>query len=79
VIVASLDGKVTVFAAGGDTPKILHQSDFKERIAATPALVENQLYIRTATALYAFGVGNRVSGYFWLLVPCPPWYSALSA
>jgi len=55
VIVASLDGKVTVFAAGGDAPKILHQADFKERIAATPALVENQLYLRTPTALYAFG------------------------
>ena len=55
VIVASLDGKVTVFAAGGDTPKILHQVDFKERIAATPALVENQIYLRTPTALYAFG------------------------
>ena len=55
VIVASLDGKVTVFAAGGDTPKILHQADFKERIAATPALVGNQLYLRTPTALYAFG------------------------
>jgi len=55
VIVASLDGKVTVFAAGGDAPKILHQVDFKERIAATPALVENQVYLRTPTALYAFG------------------------
>ncbi|MBI1842108.1 MAG: PQQ-binding-like beta-propeller repeat protein [Verrucomicrobia bacterium] len=55
IIVASLDGKVTVFAAGGDAPKVLHQADFKERIAATPALVENRIYMRTATALYAFG------------------------
>jgi outer membrane protein assembly factor BamB len=55
IIVASLDGKVTVFAAGGETPKILHQVDFKERIAATPALVQNQIYIRTPTTLYAFG------------------------
>ena len=55
VIVASLDGKVTVFAAGGDAPKLLHQADFKERIAATPALIENRVYVRTATALYAFG------------------------
>jgi outer membrane protein assembly factor BamB len=55
VIVASLDGKVTVFAAGGETPRILHQVDFKERIAATPALVESQLFLRTPTALYAFG------------------------
>ena len=55
LIVASLEGKVTVFAAGGDTPKILHQVDFHERIAATPAPVQNQIYIRTPTALYAFG------------------------
>ena len=55
VIVASLDGKVTVFAAGGDAPKVLHQVDFKERIAATPALAGNQIYFRTPTALYAFG------------------------
>jgi outer membrane protein assembly factor BamB len=55
IIVASLDGKVTVFAAGGNAPKILHQAEFKERISATPALVEQQLYLRTPTALYAFG------------------------
>jgi outer membrane protein assembly factor BamB len=55
IIVASLDGKVTVFAAGGEAPKILYQVDFKERIAATPALAQNQVYLRTPTALYAFG------------------------
>ena len=55
IIVASLDGKVTVFAAGGTAPKILHQVDFKERIAATPALVGNHIYLRTPTSLYAFG------------------------
>ncbi len=55
IYVASIDGKVTVFKAGGDAPEILHQVDFKERIAATPALVGNHLYLRTATKLYAFG------------------------
>jgi len=54
-VVASLDGKVTMFAAGGDAPKILHQADFRERIAATPALAGNNGYIRTPTTLYAFG------------------------
>ncbi len=54
IIVASLDGKVTVFAAGGEAPKILHQVDFRERIAATPALAGNNVYIRTPTTLYAF-------------------------
>ena len=55
IIVASLDGKLTIFAAGGESPKILHQADFKERISATPALVDHQVYLRTSTALYAFG------------------------
>ena len=55
VYVASLNGRVTVFAAGGDAPKILHQAEFGERIAATPALVENKIYLRTPTALFAFG------------------------
>jgi outer membrane protein assembly factor BamB len=55
VLVASVDGKVTVFEAGGSAPKIRYQSDFKERIAATPALVRSQVYVRTANALYAFG------------------------
>ena len=55
IIVASLDGKLTVFAAGGGQPRLLHQVDFQERIAATPALVENNVYVRTPTALYAFG------------------------
>ena len=55
IYVVSLDGKVTVFKAGGAAPEILHQVDFKERIAATPALVGNHLYLRTATKLYAFG------------------------
>ena len=55
IIVVSLDGKLTVFAAGGEAPRILHQADFKERIAATPALAGNNIYVRTATTLYAFG------------------------
>ena len=55
IYVASLNGRVTVLAAGGEPPKILHHADFGERISATPALVGNTLYLRTATALYAFG------------------------
>lgn len=51
----SLNGKVVVVEAGGDAPKVLHAVEFGERIAATPALVGNALYVRTATALYAFG------------------------
>jgi outer membrane protein assembly factor BamB len=55
IYVASLNGRVTVLAAGGEQPKILHQADFGERISATPALVEQALYVRTPTALFAFG------------------------
>jgi outer membrane protein assembly factor BamB len=50
----SLNGRVTVIAAGGDLPKILSHADFKERICATPALVDKTLYLRTASAMFAF-------------------------
>jgi outer membrane protein assembly factor BamB len=51
----SLKGRVTVVEAGGERPKVLRQADFGERICATPALVEKTLYLRTASALFAFG------------------------
>jgi len=54
VYLASLDGRVTVVEAGGELPKVLHQADFGERIGATPALVGRSIYLRTASALYAF-------------------------
>jgi outer membrane protein assembly factor BamB len=52
---ASLNGRLSVVEAGGATPKILCQSSFGERISATPALVERNVYLRTASALFAFG------------------------
>ena len=55
IYAASLDGKVSVFKAGGEKPEVLHQTDFSERIAATPALVGQRLYLRTQTKLYALG------------------------
>lgn len=55
VYVTSLNGKMTVLEAGGESPKVLHRADFGERISATPALVGDALYLRTASALYAFG------------------------
>lgn len=55
IYLASLDGKVTVIKAGGDKPEILHQADFKERILATPALMGDNIYLRTQTKLYALG------------------------
>jgi len=55
VYVISLNGRVTVLAAGGAMPQVVHQADFGERISATPALVEKAIYLRTATSLYGFG------------------------
>jgi outer membrane protein assembly factor BamB len=55
IYVASLPGKFTVLKAGGTKPEILHQADFGTRILATPALVGERLYLRTATDLWAFG------------------------
>lgn len=55
IYVASLAGKMAVIKAGGTKPEILHTVDFKERILATPALVADRIYVRTATDLWAFG------------------------
>jgi outer membrane protein assembly factor BamB len=55
IYVASVDGKLTVIKAGGEKPEILHQADFGERILASPALVGDNLYLRTQSTLYAFG------------------------
>ena len=55
IYIASLPGKLTVVKAGGEKPEILHQAEFGERIFATPVLVGDKLYLRTATKLWAFG------------------------
>ena len=58
IYVASLSGKLTVVKAGGEKPEILHQAEFGERIFASPALVGDNLYLRTHSTLYAFGPQN---------------------
>jgi outer membrane protein assembly factor BamB len=55
IYLASLAGKMTVVKAGGTKPEILHQVDFGTRILATPALVDDTMFVRTATHLWAFG------------------------
>jgi outer membrane protein assembly factor BamB len=55
IVFASADGKVSVIKANAEQPEIVHQADFKERIFATPALVGNRIYLRTASKLYALG------------------------
>ena len=54
IYVASDRGVVTVLQAG-DTHKILSRADLKETIMATPAIVDNKLYVRSAAYLWAFG------------------------
>jgi outer membrane protein assembly factor BamB len=54
VYFASRNGVVIVVEAG-DKMKILAKNDLKELITATPAVVDNKLYIRTDKALYTFG------------------------
>ncbi|MEY4939780.1 MAG: hypothetical protein RIQ93_1515 [Verrucomicrobiota bacterium] len=55
IYVTSLPGKITVLKAGGTKPEVLHVADFGVRILATPAIVGESLYVRTATHLWAFG------------------------
>lgn len=49
------EGAVTVMKAGGREPSVLiSNTPLGERIAATPAIADNVLYIRTAGHLWAF-------------------------
>jgi outer membrane protein assembly factor BamB len=49
------EGIVTVLKGGTDKPeKVVENPPLGERVAATPAIADNTLYIRTAGHLYAF-------------------------
>lgn len=51
----SLDGVVTVVKAGTDKPEVLAANPkLGERTAATPAIADNCLYVRTEKHMYAF-------------------------
>jgi outer membrane protein assembly factor BamB len=54
VYAASEAGKVVVLRASGDW-EILAINEFDSEIDATPAIAENEMYIRTRSALYAIG------------------------
>jgi outer membrane protein assembly factor BamB len=54
VLVTSSEGVITVLSAGPDF-KILSSNEFGERIFGTPALVDSRIYIRSSSALWAFG------------------------
>lgn len=57
IYAASARGIVTVFEVG-ESLKVLARNDLKERIMATPAIVEGKIYIRTEKNLYAFGLAE---------------------
>jgi outer membrane protein assembly factor BamB len=54
ILFASAPGTVTIIQAD-DKLKILARKDFGEKIFATPAIVENKIYLRTEKNLYALG------------------------
>ena len=54
IFIASRNGIVTVIDAG-DKLNILAKNNLGEIITATPAAVDNKLYLRTVKFLYAFG------------------------
>ena len=50
------DGTITVLEGGTPKPKVVAKNNppLDERTAATPAIADNTLYVRTAKHLYAF-------------------------
>lgn len=48
-------GRLTVVSAT-DKAEVLHTADFKEDVFSTPAIVDGKIYLRTAAALYCFGI-----------------------
>ena len=54
IYATSQGGIVTVWQSG-DELKLLAKNDLGEQVMATPAVVENTLFLRTAGHLYAFG------------------------
>jgi outer membrane protein assembly factor BamB len=52
-----LDGGIVVLKAG-DTPLAAYRGKLGERTAATPAVADGTLYVRTAKHLYAFAEGK---------------------
>lgn len=53
------DGTITVLKAGANTAEVVAKNPpLGERIAATPAIADHTLYVRTAGHLYAFSEGE---------------------
>ena len=57
IYLINLNGKAATLLAG-EKPEVIWHADFGERVAATPAIVDNTLYVRTETKLFAFKTAN---------------------
>ena len=57
IYVPSARGVITVFEPGDDLNVLAH-NDLKERIMATPAIVDGKIYVRTEDNVYAFGLSK---------------------
>lgn len=55
IYVSSARGVISVFEPGDDL-NVLARNDLKERMMATPAIVEGTIYVRTENNVYAFGL-----------------------
>ena len=60
IYIASARGVVSVFEPGDDL-NILAHNEIKERIMATPAIIDGKIYLRTENNLYAFGLSQYSS------------------
>ncbi len=58
IYLLSEDGQLTVISSVADW-KILHTAAFGENTYATPAIVDGQIFLRTAGHLYCFGIGEE--------------------
>jgi outer membrane protein assembly factor BamB len=54
IYAASVSGTIVVFRTG-DTLEVLARNDLAESVVATPAIGANNLYVRSAQHLWAFG------------------------
>ena len=54
IYIAAHNGKVVILQAG-DEFRIVTSTTFNEKILASPAIIDNKLYLRTEDHLYAFG------------------------
>ena len=60
------DGAVTVLEGGSPTPKVVAKNPpLGERTAATPAIADDTLYVRTEKHLYAFGERKVIAAIGW--------------